>query len=195
MRRVAFVGVEHGQRSHGFFRTGIDFNGRLKFAFRLLKIVVQAIEATEEQVIVDTLGVELHNLLVLVDGQLQDVVGPGAAWHVAEGAKINAAQQLVCFQIFRIALDDVLRFLDRVGDASGFYVELRQAGGQEFRRRIGVDGKPVFLRSFSGQVAAAIGRDHLLIHMRQRVVVVGRCMIHFAWRRLRLAVAGIGLER
>ena len=196
VRRVAFVGVEHGQRGHGFFGTGIEFDGGLEFAFRFLKIIVQAVEAAEEQVIVDAVGIKLHDLLVLIDGQLQDVVGAGTAGHVAERAKINAAEKLVGFQILGIALDDVLRFFDGVGDAAGLYVELGQAGGQEFRRGIGIDSEAVFLGRFAGQVAAAVGGDHLLIHVRQRVVVVGRGVIDFARRRLgRLSIGRIGFRR
>ena len=194
VRRVAFVGVEHGQRGHGFFGTGIDLDGGLEFAFRLLHIVVQAVEAAEQQMIVDAVGIELHNLFVLVDGQLQDVVGAGAAGHVAERAQINAAEQLVGFEILGIALDDVLRFFDGVGDAAGLYVEFGQAGGQEFGRGIGFDGEAVFLGRLGGQVAAAVGRDHLLIHVRQRVVVIGGGVIDFARRRLRPACVGLSLE-
>ena len=161
-----------------------------------LKIVVQAVEAAQKQMIVDALGIELHNLLVLVDGQLQDVVGAGTAGHVAEGAEINAAEKLVGFQIFGIALDDVLRFFDRVGDTAGLDVKFSEAGGQKFRRRIGIDGEPIFLCSFGGQVAAAVGRDHLLIHVSQRVMVVGGCVVDFTRRRLgRLGVGQIGFRR
>ena len=168
---------------------GSSLDGGLEFAFRLLQIIVQTVEAAEQQMIVDAVGVELHDLLVLVDGELQDVVGAGTAGHIAERAQINAAEQFVGFEILRIALDDVLRFPDGVGDAAGLYVKLGQAGGQKFRRGIGIDGQPIFLGGFGGQVAATVSRDHLFIHVRQGVMVVGRGAIDLARRRLR----GLGL--
>ena len=62
-------------------------------------------------------------------------------------------------------------------NASGFYVELGEAGGQEFGGRIGLDGEAVFFRGFGGEIAAAVGRDHLLVHVRERVMVVGGCLV------------------
>ena len=123
---------------------------------------------------------------------LQNVVGTGAAGHVAERTQINAAEKLVGFEILGIALDDVLRFFDGVGDASGLDVEFGEAGGQEFRRGIGFDGETVFFRGLGGQVAAAVSRDHLLIHVRERVMVVGGCLVDFARRRL--GRLGVGLS-
>ena len=87
---------------------------RLEFVFCFLQIAVQAVEAAEKQMIVDAIGIDLDDLLVLIDGKLENVVGAVAAGHVAEGTQINAAEQLVCFQILGIALDDVLRFEDGV---------------------------------------------------------------------------------
>ena len=195
MGRVPFIGVEHRQRGHGLFRGGIEFDGGLEFAFCLLKIVVQAVEAAEQQVIVDAVGIELRNLLVLVDGQLQNIVGAGTAGHVSEGAQINAAEKLVGFEILGIALDDVLRFLNSVGDAAGLYVELSQGGSQELRRGVGFDGEAVFFGGLGGEVAAAVSRDHLFIHVRHRVMVVSSGLVDFARRRLgRLSVGRGGFR-
>ena len=74
VRRVAFVGVEHGQRGDGFFGAGIELDRGLEFGFGLLQIVVQAIEAAEQKVIVDAVGIELDDLFVLIDGEFQNVV-------------------------------------------------------------------------------------------------------------------------
>ena len=133
--------------------------------------------------IVNAVGIELHDLFVLIDRQLENVVGAGAAGHVAERTQIDAAEKLVGFEILGIALDDVLRFFDGVGDAAGLDVEFGEAGGQEFGGGIGFDGEAVFLGRFDGQVAAAVGRDHLLIHVGEGVVVVGGGLIDFARRR------------
>ncbi len=202
VRGVAFVGVKHGQRGDGFFGAGIEFDGGLEFGFGLLQVVVQAIEAAEQKVIIDAVGIELDDLLVLFDGQLQNVVGAGAAGHVAQRAQVDAAEKLVGFEVFGIALDDVLRFLDGLGDAAGFYVEFGQGGGQKFRRGIGINGEAVFLSGFGGEVAAAVGGNHFLVHVGEGVVVVGGGVVELcagqtgSMRRLgRCRLAGRGWGR
>ena len=162
---------------------------------RFLQIAVQAVEAAEQQVIVNAVGLDLHDLLVLLDGQLEHIVGAVAARHVAQRTEIDAAEQLVRFQVLGIALDDVLRFEHGVADASGFYVEFGQAGGQEFRRRIGFDREAVFLDGFVGQVAAAVHRDLLFVHVRDGVVVVGGGAVGLARRGFGIGRLGIGLSR
>src|SRR5579862_1841821 len=115
--------------------------------------------------VVDTVGIEFDDLFVLIDGQLQNIVGSGTAGHIAERAEIDSAKKLVRFEIFGVALDDVLRFADGVGNASGLDVELGEGGGQEFRRGVGFNREAVFFSGFHGQVAAAVGSNHLLIHV------------------------------
>ena len=183
MARVSLIGVEHGQRGDGFFRTGIEFNGSLEFAFGFLHVVVEAIEAAEKKVIVHAIGVELHDLFVLIDSELQNVVRTVATGHVAERAEINAAQKFVGFKILGIALDDVLSFFDSVSDTAGLHVELGEGGGQEFGRGVGVDGQTVFFGRLRGEVAASIGRDHFLVHVRHRVVVISSGLVDFTRRR------------
>src|SRR6478672_2736126 len=82
-------------------------------------------------------------------------------------------------KILGISLDVVLRLANRIGDPAGFYVEFRQRGGQKFGGRIGFDGLAVFFRGFRGQIAAAVSRDHLFVHVRQRVVIIGSRLIDF----------------
>jgi len=120
---VTLVGVEHGQGGDGFFGAGIKFDSGLEFGFSLLQIAVQTVEAAEKQVIVDAGGIEFGDLLVLVDGQLQHVVGAGATGHFAERAQIDAAEKLVGFEVIGIALENVLGFFDGVGDAARLDVE------------------------------------------------------------------------
>lgn len=56
MSRVAFIRVKHGERGYGFFGVGIDLNGDLEFTLCFLKVVVQPIEAAQQQVIVHASG-------------------------------------------------------------------------------------------------------------------------------------------
>ena len=95
--------------------------------FRLLQIVVQPVETSEQKVIVHIVGLDLDDLFVLLDGQLQHVLRSLSGLHVAQRTQINAPQQLVRFQIVGIALKDVLRFQDGVPNAAGLGIELGQA--------------------------------------------------------------------
>ena len=184
MTRVSFVGVKHGEGGDGFFGIGIDFDGGLEFSFRLLHIVVEAVEAAEEQVIVNAAGIQLSDLLVLIDSKLKNVVGAGASGHIAKRAQVNTAEKFVGLKVLGIALDDVLGFADGVGNASGLHIELGEGRGQELRRGIGLDCETVFLGCLCSQVAAAVGRDHFLVHVRQAVVVVRGGLINLARRGL-----------
>src|ERR1700735_4394457 len=87
--------------------------------------------------------------------------------------------------IVGIALDDVLGFEHGIADAARFDVKFGEAGGEELGRGIGLDGEPVFFHGLIGQLAAAVGCDLLLVQVRQRVVVIGGGVIHFARRSLR----------
>ena len=181
---VAFVGIEHGQRSDGLFGAGIELDRGLEFGFGFLQVVVQAVQTAEKQMVINIVGFELDDLFVLLDRQLKHVIGAGAAGHIAQRAQINSAQQLVRFQILGIALDDVLGFEHGVANPAGLNVKFGKSGGQEFRRRVGVDGQAVFLNGFVGQIAAAIGCDLLFIHVGERVVIVGSGAVEFVGRRL-----------
>src|SRR5579862_5932739 len=134
--------------------------------------------------IVDAVGLDFDDLFVLLDGEFEDVVGAVAAGHVAKGTEIDAPEKLVGFEIFGIALDDVLSFEDGVSNASGLNVKFGEASGQKFGGRIGVDGKTIFLDRFVGEIAAAINRDLLLVHMSDGVVVIGGGAVLLVRRRL-----------
>ena len=93
MRRVAFVRIEQGQSGNGFFRIGIELHRDLEFALRLLQIVVQAVKPAEQEVVVHISGLDLDDFFVLLDGQLEHVLGSVAvARHIAERPQINPAQ-------------------------------------------------------------------------------------------------------
>ena len=70
------------------------------------------------------LGIELDDLLVLVDGQLQHFLRLCPRLHVAERAQIDSSQQPTRFQVVAIALQDVLRFQNGVANASRLGVKL-----------------------------------------------------------------------
>ena len=69
--------------------------------------------------VVDALGIELHDLFVLFDGQLQHVLRSAAALHVSERTQINMTEQAVGFQVLRIALQDFLGLRDGIANAPG----------------------------------------------------------------------------
>ena len=194
MRSVAFVAVQQGESGDGFFGVGIELDRDLEFGFRLLQIVVQAIEAAEEKVVINITGFDLDDLFILLDGQLEDVVRAiAAARHIAEGAQINSAEQLVSFEIVGVAFDDVLGFEHGVADASRLDVELGEAGGEEFGRRVGLDSEAILFHGFVGQLAAAVSGDLLFVQVSEGVVVVSGGMVHFARRSLsRFGLGGGG---
>jgi len=192
---VAFVAVKQGESRNGFFGIGIELDGNLEFAFRFLQIVIQAIESAEQKMIVNVIGFDLDDLFVLLDGQLEHIVAAVAvSRHVAERAQIDTAQQLMSFEVVGVAFEDVLSFEHGIADASGLDVELGEAGGEEFGRRVGFDGEPVFLHRFIGQLAAAIRRHLLFVQMRQRVVVIRGGMVHFARRNLSRFGRSLGIR-
>ena len=73
-RGVAFFVVEIGERGDSLFGIRIQLDRGLELAFRLLQIVVQAIEAAEQKVVIDVVGFDLDDLLVLLDSQLENVL-------------------------------------------------------------------------------------------------------------------------
>src|SRR5579871_2124329 len=194
---IAFIGVKQRKRGDGFFGIRIELHRGLQFAFRFLQVVVEAIEAAEQEVIVHVLGLDFDDLLVLLDGQLQDIFRPvSAAGHVSEQTQVNAAEQFVGFEIVGITLENFLRLQHGVADAAGFDVKLGQAGGQEFRRRVGFDGKAIFLHRLVGQLAAAVHRDLLFVHVSERVVVIRGGAICLAGILLRsFSLVGRGTRR
>ena len=89
----------------------------------------------------------------------------------------------MCLEIVGIPLEDVLRLKHRVADASSLGIKLGQAGRQVLGPRVSLNGSPIFLNGFVGQIAATIYRYLFLVHMSQGVVVIGSCLVHFAHGR------------
>ena len=186
MSGVTFVGVEKSERRNGFFRIRIQLHCDLEFTLGFLQIIVQAIEPAEQEVVVHIIGFDLDDFFVLLDSQLENVLGSIAiARHIAERPEINPAQQLVSFKIVRIPLQNVLGLDDGVANASSLDVEFRKTRSQKFGRWIGVDGEAVFFHGLVGQFASAVSGDLFFVKVRQRVVVIGSGMVYFVWRCLR----------
>ena len=127
--------------------------------------------------VLHALGIELDDLLILLDRKLQHLLRLRARLHVAERAQINTAQQTTRFQVVAVALQDVLGFQHGVANAAGLGVEFRQAGVQVVGSRIVLDGQPVLFNRLVGIVGAAVHGHHLLVHVRHREVVIGCCLV------------------
>src|SRR4029077_20723226 len=107
-----------------------------------------------------------------LNGQLQDALRSVAGLHVAERTQVDASEQASGLEIVRVALENVLGFDDGVANAAGAGIKFGQAGGQVLGGGGGLNGCPVFLDSPVGQLTAAVGRYLLLVHVREREVVV-----------------------
>ncbi len=130
--------------------------------------------------VVNIVGLDLDDLFVLVDGQLENILRALPCLNVTQRTQVDPAQQLVGFQVVGIALENVLGFEDGITNTPGLGVELSQRGSQILGSRVGVDRQPVFLDGFVGQLAAAVHRHLLLVHMGQRVVVIRRRLVELA---------------
>src|SRR4030095_7843584 len=148
--RVAFFVVEVRKRGNSFLRVGLQLYGRLEFVFGLGQVVVEAVKPPEKQVVIDVVGLNLDNLLVLLDGQLQDVTRTASGLHVAQRSQVDPAQQLVSFQVIGITLQDVLGFQYGIPDAACFRIKLGQGGRKILRGGVGLDSKPVLFDRLSG---------------------------------------------
>ena len=90
---VAFLVVEVRQRRDCFFGVGLQLHGKFELALRLLQIIIHAVQAAKKQVVVDIVGLDLDDLLVLLDGEFQHAAGTVVArLHVAQRTQINPAQ-------------------------------------------------------------------------------------------------------
>src|SRR5258708_39270485 len=97
-----------------------------------------------------------------------------------------------------MAFEDGLRVEDGVANASGLDVEFSQSGGQKFRRGVSLNGQAIFFESLVREFAAAVDRDLFLIHVRQRVVVIGRGAVQLmrgSLRRFGGCALGVGWFR
>jgi len=55
----------------------------LQLALGLLQIVIQPVQAAQQQVVVDAIGLNFYDLLILFDGQLEHIVGAVATGHIS----------------------------------------------------------------------------------------------------------------
>ena len=180
---VALFVINVGQGSDCVLRTGIQPGGGLHLRLSFGKFLTEKVEPAELQVVVTAVRLNLDNGFVLLDGQFQQFLGLRSGLHVAQRTQINAAQKLSGFQIIGVAPDDVSRFLDSITDAAGLSVEFSQSGIQIFRGRIILDGQAIFFDGLGGILGAAIHGHHLLIHVRQRIVIVGCRPVNLPGRR------------
>src|SRR5262249_42479847 len=82
--------------------------------------------------------------------------------------------------------NDVAGFIDGVANPASLGIKFSQPGIQELRRRVGLNGQPVFLNGLGGVFRAAIHGHHLFIHVRQAIVIVGGSTVRLlSCRRLR----------
>ena len=133
--------------------------------------------------VVTAVRLNLDNGFVLLDGQFQQFLRLRSGLQVTQRTQINAAQKLSGFQIIGVAPDDVSRFLDSITDAAGLGIEFGQPGIQIFRGRVILDGQAVFFDGLGGIFGAAIHGHHLLIHVRQRIVIIGSRSVNLLRRR------------
>ena len=84
--RVSFLGVKQSQCGDRFFGIRLQLEGGLELALRLLQIIVDLIKAAEEQMIVHAVRLNLDDLLVLLDSQLQHILGAIAGLDIAKRA-------------------------------------------------------------------------------------------------------------
>ena len=131
---------------------------------------------------VGRIGIQLDDLLVLFDRELEHVLSPALAARldVAHRAQVDTPEELVSFEVIRVALNDVLSFQHGIPNASGLGIQLSQAGSQVRRTRVGINGLAVLFNRLVGQVAAPIYGHQLLVNMRHGVVVVGGGPVHLA---------------
>ena len=170
---VAEFVVQVRQGRNRFLGTGLEADSGFEFVFRFLQIVIQAVQASEKQVVVHAVGPQFHDLLVLLDGEFQNALRAVASLHIAERAEVNPAQQAAGFQVVGIALDDLLGFDHRIANPSGLGVELGEARGKVLGGWVGVDCETVFLDRFIGQLAAPVAGYLLLVHVGEGEVIVG----------------------
>src|SRR5664279_422556 len=198
---VAFFVVKISQRGYGFFRIGLYVYCRLEFAFRLQKLVVEPIQAAQQQVVFYALGIELHNLLILLDRQLQNFLRLRPGLHIAEGTQIDAAQQTARLQIVAIALQDVLGFEHGIANAASLGVQFGESGIQVVGSGIVVDRQPILFNRLIGVVSASVHGNQFLVHVRHGEVVIRRRLVRrlrgsrFGWRRGACLVLACRRER
>ena len=113
MGQIAAFGVEAGQVQDHFLRLGLDGLRGLELLFRLLGIVLDGVELSQDHAVFDAFGQQGDNLFKFGDGLVENGVrGRGRAACVfafAELAQVNAAQQLVGVNVVGRGLEQAAR--------------------------------------------------------------------------------------
>ena len=92
--------------------------------------MVEGIELAQQEPAFDIVGLQLNDLGVLGERQLQYLLGGPLARHVAQRLQIDAAQQLMRFEVIGIVLKRGLRGHDGFADAACAQIEFREAAVQ-----------------------------------------------------------------
>src|SRR3954468_16549077 len=95
--------------------------------------------------IVHVCGLDANDLLILLDGLLQDVARLRACLRVAHGAEIDAAKKFARVEIIGIALDDGVSLIDGFANATSLRVKLGHFGVEKWRLGIELRGEAVFV--------------------------------------------------
>src|ERR1019366_1001256 len=110
------------------------------------------------------LGIELNNLLILLDRQLQNFLRLGTGLHVAKRSQIDAAQQAACLQVVAVALQDVLGLQDRIANAASLGVQFGESGIQVIGSGIVVNRQPILFNRLVGIISAPVHGNQFLVH-------------------------------
>src|SRR5690349_14315209 len=129
--------------------------------------------------IVDICGLYANDLLILLDGLLQDVARLRAGLRVAHGAEINAAKKLARVEIIGIALDNGFGLIDRFTNAPSLRVKLGHLGVEKWRLRIELRSEAVFVYGLRHQIGAAGHSRLIFVIMRERVVIISLRLVGF----------------
>jgi hypothetical protein len=87
---IALFVVEVSEGGDRFFRIRLQLHRCLELALSLAEIVVQPVQAAEEQVVVHVVRLDLDDLLVLLDRQLQHAARTVARLHVSQRAQVDS---------------------------------------------------------------------------------------------------------
>ena len=145
-------------------------------------VVCQCVKLPQKQTALDVVALQLHDLAVFSNGQLQHLLRRSAILHIAQGLQVDPPQQLVGVQVVRLGLENVLCSQHGVPNPAGAEIEFRQPTVQVFGAGIGVERQLVLLNRARRVLGAAIVGGHVLIHVRQAEMVVGRRAIRWFLR-------------
>ncbi len=171
--RVPLFAIQPGEVENDLLGARIDLLGGLELLFGLGAVVVDGVKLAEQESILDALGFEGDDLGVLGDRELQHLPGGAAGLTVAQRAQINPAKKFMGVEVVGVLLEQILSGDDRVLDFSGLEIQLRQAAVQKLRGGIGVQRQLVLLDRAGGVLASTVRGRHLLVVVRERVMVVG----------------------